>query len=117
MKSAASTPETIDAYIAAFPASVQKRLQQVRRAVVAAAPKATPAISYGMPAFVLNGNRIYFAAFKKHIGLYPGPAAILEFKEALAGFHTSKGTIQFPFDAPLPLPLIKKIVRFRLSSR
>ena len=115
MKSAASTPETIDAYIAAFPAPVQKRLQQVRRAVLAVAPKAQPKISYRMPAFSLNGNRIYFAAFKKHIGLYPGPGAILEFQDALEGFPTSKGAIQFPFDAPLPLTLIKKIVRFRLS--
>jgi uncharacterized protein YdhG (YjbR/CyaY superfamily) len=115
MKAATSTPETIDAYIAAFQAPVQKRLQQVRRAVVAVAPKAQPKISYRMPAFSLNGNRIYFAAFKKHIGLYPGPEAILEFQDALAGFPTSKGAIQFPFDAPLPLPLIKEIVRFRLS--
>lgn len=116
MKSAASTPETIDAYIAAFPAAVQKRLQQVRRAVVAVAPTATPVISYGMPAFVLNRNRIYFAAFKKHIGLYPGPAVIRQFKDELAGFATSKGAIQFPFDAPLPLPLIKQIVRFCLRG-
>lgn len=116
MKAGAATPATIDAYIAAFPAAVQKRLQQVRRAVVAIAPKAQPKISYRMPAFVLNGNRIYFAAFNKHIGLYPGPAAIRQFKDELAGYHTSKGAIQFPFDAPLPVQLIKRIVAFRLSQ-
>ncbi len=116
MKAGVATPATIDAYIAAFPAAVQKRLQQVRRAVVAVAPEATPTISYRMPAFVLDGNRIYFAAFNNHIGLYPGPAAIVEFQDELAGYRTSKGAIQFPFDAPLPLPLIKKIVRFRLSG-
>ena len=116
MKRGDAIPETIDAYIAAFPRAVQKRLQQVKRAVVAVAPKAQPKISYRMPTFVLNRNRIYFAAFKEHIGLYPGPAAILQFKNELADFPTSKGAIQFPFDAPLPLPLIKQIVRFRLSS-
>ena len=116
MKSAGRAPETIDAYIAAFPAAVQKRLQSVRRAVIAAAPKAQEKISYRMPAFALHGNVIYFAAFTKHLGLYPGPAAILEFKKELADYHTSKGAIQFPFAAPLPLPLIKKIARFRFAS-
>ena len=75
-----------------------------------------PAVVVIQEAFGLNGNVIYFAAFAKHIGLYPGPAAILEFKKELAGYPTSKGAIQFPFDAPLPLPLIKKIARFRLAS-
>ncbi|HEY6598529.1 MAG TPA: DUF1801 domain-containing protein [Pseudomonadales bacterium] len=115
MKSEAS-PETVDDYIATFPAAVQKRLSQMRRVVLVTAPKAQSKISYGMPAFVLGRNRIYFAAFKKHIGLYPGPAAIVEFKDALVGFHTSKGAIQFPFDAPLPLPLIKQIIRFQFSK-
>ncbi len=117
MEAGAATPETIDAYVAAFPAAVQKRLQQVRRAVVAVAPKAQSKISYRMPAFVLNGNRIYFAGFNEHIGLYPGPAAIRQFKDELAGYHTSKGAIQFPFDAPLPLALIKRIVGFCLLAR
>ena len=116
MKSAGPAPETIDAYIAMFRAAVQKRLHSVRRAVIAAAPKARQKISYRMPAFGLDGNVIYFAAFTKHIGLYPGPAAIAEFKKELADYHTSKGTIRFPNDAPLPLPLIKKIVRYRLGS-
>ncbi len=116
MKSKAA-PETVDDYIATSPAAVQKRLRQMQRAVLVTAPKAQSKISYGMPAFVLGRNRIYFAAFKNHIGLYPSPAAIVEFKDALAGFHTSKGAIQFPFDAPLPLPLIKQIARYCLSPR
>lgn len=106
---------TIDDYIAAHPADVQARLQQVRQTIQAAAPEATEAISYQIPTFKLHGNLIHFAAFQHHIGLYPGTAAIGAFQVDLQGYRTSKGTIQLPLDRALPLDLIERIVRFRVD--
>lgn len=116
MKPEQPIPANIDAYIAGFPEAVRVRLQAVRCAVAAAAPGAQEKISYRIPAFTLHGSLIYFAAFKNHIGLYPGAATIKAFEQQLAGFRTAKGTVQFPFDAPLPLALISRIVRFRVGE-
>ncbi len=116
MKSPPSIPGTIDEYIAGFPGEVQERLQAVRRTVARAAPDAQEKISYRIPAFTLHGNLIYFAAFKNHIGLYPGTAAIKAFADDLAGFRTAKGTVQFQFGEPLPLSLISRIVKFRVDA-
>ena len=115
MKQAATTPADIDEYIAAFPADVQKRLQSIRRAIRKAAPEAQEKISYQIPAFTLRGDLIYFAAYKNHIGLYPGAAAIAAMKADLLGYRTSKGTVQLPLDRPLPLPLITKLVQFKID--
>lgn len=104
----------IDEYIAAFPVSVQHQLNQIRDAILSAAPKAEEAIKYAIPTFVLNGNLVHFAAFKNHIGFYPTPSGIKSFKGELAKYETSKGTVQFPIDEKLPIPLIKKIVKFRV---
>jgi uncharacterized protein YdhG (YjbR/CyaY superfamily) len=96
---------SIDEYIATFPKNVQMVLQQIRQAVKDAAPKAEEAISYNMPAFKLNGNLVWFGAFKNHIGFYPRESAIEEFKEKLSAYEVSKvqGTVKFPLDKPVPL--------------
>lgn len=105
-----------DAYISGFPKETQKKLKEIRKAIRDTAQEATEAISYGMPAFNLHGSYlVYFAAFKNHIGLYPTPVGIEEFKEELQGYKTGKGSIQFPLDQPLPIELIKKIVQFRMK--
>src|SRR4026207_1630380 len=108
MKAKQQQPTTIDAYIADFPKDVQERLEKVRATIRKAAPRADEAIKYQIPTFVLNGNLIHFAGYKNHIGLYPGSRAIEEFEDELAGYTTSKGTVQFPLDKPVPVGLINK---------
>ncbi|WP_222430942.1 iron chaperone [Mucilaginibacter pallidiroseus] len=96
--------ENVDSYIAKFDQEIQVILQHVREAIKEAAPHATEIISYGMPAYRVNINIMYFAAAKTHLGLYPaGSAAINHFKEELAGYKTSKGAIQFHMIGPCPL--------------
>ena len=89
-------PTTIDEYFAAFPSDVQQLLRTVRDVITAAAPDATACISYRIPTYKLHGNLVHFAAFKQHIGFYPGAAAVVKFAPALSGYRTSKGTVQFP---------------------
>jgi len=103
----------IDEYIKNFPIDIQEKLQEIRKFIHDCVPEAKEAISWGMPTFKLNGNLIHFAAFKKHIGLYPGVSPIIEFEKELANYKTSKGAIQIPLDKPIPFDLIKKIVIFR----
>lgn len=107
---------TIDEYIAAFSPEIQERLQAMRAAIHAAAPGAQEAISYAMPAFKLNGNLVYFAGYKGHIGFYPVPTGMEKFKEQLAPYKTSKGGVQFPHNHPLPLDLVREIVLFRVEE-
>lgn len=109
-------PKNIDEYIAGFPADVQLILEQVRATVKAAAPAAAETIKYAMPTFTLNGNLVYFAAFKNHVGFYPTPTGVAEFKQDLAPYRQGKGSVQFPLDQPMPLRLIAKIVKFRAKS-
>jgi uncharacterized protein YdhG (YjbR/CyaY superfamily) len=108
--------KNIDEYIATFPPEIQTLLSQLRVAIHEAAPEAEETISYQMPAFRQNGALVYFAAFKDHIGFFPTPTGIETFKDKLSGYKTSKGTIQFPLDQPLPLDLIKEIVRARVKQ-
>ncbi len=110
--------ESIDEYICSFPKNVQTVLEQIRQAIKVAAPKAEEAISYNMPIFKLNGNLVWFGAFKNHIGFYPRKSAIEEFKEKLSGYEVSKvqGTVKFPLDKPMPLDLIKEMVKFRVKE-
>lgn len=108
--------ETIDAYIAEFPKDIQKKLKDLRATIKKAAPKAEEKISYAMPTFALHGNLVHFAAFKNHIGFYPAPRAIEEFKKELSKYEGSKGTVQFPLDEPLPLSLVTKMVKFRVAQ-
>lgn len=107
---------TIDSYIASFPPEVAKKLQLFRKAIQIAAPQAEETISYQMPTFKLNGNLVHFAAFKKHIGFYPVPTAIRAFKKELSKYQTSKGGVQFPLEKPLPIALIRRIVKYRVKQ-
>jgi uncharacterized protein YdhG (YjbR/CyaY superfamily) len=109
-------PRSIDEYIAAAPKNLQETLQELRRSIKEAAPQAEEVISYQMPAFKLNGILVWFAVYKDHIGFYPKASAIEAFKEKLSAYQTSKGTVQFPLNKPLPLDLIKEIVYFRLKE-
>ena len=116
MESTKKVTSTIDEHIAQFPEDIQKKLQQIRELVKSLAPGATETIAYGIPTFRLNGNLVYFAGYAQHIGFYPGSEAIEVFKQDLAGYKTSKGTIQFPLDQPLPLELIRKITLYRVQK-
>ncbi len=104
---------TIDEYIATFPKDVQKILKQLRKTIKAAVPEAEEKISYQIPTFALQGNLVHFAAYKNHIGFYPGASGIRTFTQELSNYQTSKGTVQFPLQDPLPLELIVNIVKFR----
>jgi uncharacterized protein YdhG (YjbR/CyaY superfamily) len=108
--------KTIDEYIFAFPKNVQIILEEMRQAISEAAPEAEEAISYGMPAFRHKGILVYFAAFKNHIGFYPTSSAIEAFKEKLSDYETSKGTVRFPINEPIPFDLVKEIVKFRVRE-
>jgi len=108
--------DNVDEYIAGFPKEIQKKLEQVRNEVKKAAPKAEEVISYSMPAFKLNGILVWFAAHKKHIGFYPGASGVKVFKKDLSMYKTSKGAVQFPFNEPLPLALIARIVKYRVKE-
>ncbi len=112
----AAGPSTVNAYIKAFPPAVRSILQQVRRTIASVAPQATEAIKYGIPTFVLHGNLVHFAAFKKHIGFFPAPSAIEHFRKELKEYVTSKGTVRFPLDTPIPMDLVKRMVAFRLAE-
>lgn len=110
-------PKDIDEYIAAFPEDVQKILEQVRSTIQKAAPGAVEKISYGMPAFTIDGkNLVYFAAYEKHIGFYAAPTAHEEFKKEFSKYKTGKGSVQFPIDQPMPLKLIARIIKFKLQA-
>ncbi len=116
MKTNQPEPQTIDEYIADFPKDVQEILQRVRQTIREAAPDAQEKISYQMPTFTLKGNLVYFAGFKKHIGFYPIPSGIEEFKEELSAYEQGKGSVQFPLDKPIPYGLISRIVKFRVKE-
>ena len=111
-----SNSKTIDEYIAKFPREIQVKLDKLRQIIKEAAPNASETISYQMPTFKLNGNLVHFAAFKKHIGFYPTPSAIIAFEKELSPYHTSKGAIQFPLDKQIPYELVEKIVRYRVKE-
>lgn len=106
----------IDSYIAAFPDEIQEILEKIRVVIKKAAPEASEAISYGMPTFKLKGNLVHFAAFKNHIGFFPTPKPIEVFSKELTGYVTSKGTIRFPLDKPIPYDLISRIVKYRAEE-
>lgn len=109
-------PNTIDEYLAGFPQETQLILEQVRATIRKAAPDAGEKISYGIPTFTWQGtNLVHFAAFKSHIGFYPAPVGMEEFKEEISAYKTGKGSVQFPLDKPMPLDLIVRIVKFRMK--
>lgn len=106
----------IDSYIAKFPAEVQVILEQVRETIRNAAPDAQEVISYKMPAFRQHGILVYFAAWKNHIGLYPPISGDKTLEEAVARYAGPKGNLQFPLDEPMPLDLIRRIVKLRVKQ-
>ncbi len=107
---------TIDEYIAAQDDDRKPVLQQFRKIIQTAAPKAEEVISYGMPAFKQSSVLVYFAAMKAHYGFYPTSKPMEVFKDKLKAYKTSKGAIQFPLGKPLPEKLITEIVKFRLKE-
>ncbi len=116
MKTDQTAPQSIDEYIAGFPQAVQVLLEKIRSTIRNAAPQAEEAIRYRMPTFTLNGNLVHFAAHQKHIGFYPTPSGIEEFKKELSDYAGAKGSVQFPLDRPIPLDLIRRIVEFRVRE-
>lgn len=107
----------VEEYIAGFPEAVQELLEKVRATIKAAVPEAAETISYGMPAYKLNGRPlVYFAGYKKHIGFYATPTGHAAFSEELSKYKQGKGSVQFPVDEPMPLDLISRIVQFRVKE-
>ncbi len=108
--------DVIGEYIAQFPPDVQGKLNALRSVIREAAPKAQEKISWGMATYDLYGNLVHFAANKQHTGFYPGASGVAAFTEKLKAYGTSKGAIQFPYDQPIPLDLVKEIVSFRVQE-
>ncbi len=108
--------DAVGEYIAQFPPEVQEKLQTLRQAIREAAPQAQEKISWGMATFTLYGNLVHFAANKNHTGFYPGANGVAAYADKLSEYETSKGAIQFPYNKPLPLELVKEIVRFRVQE-
>jgi uncharacterized protein YdhG (YjbR/CyaY superfamily) len=109
-------PNTIDDYIAGFPREVQEKLQQIRQVIKKVAPEAQETIKYAMPTFTLQGNLVYFAGFKNHIGFYGIPNGNAALQKELSAYKQGKGSIQFPLDQPMPLDLIARMVTFRAEG-
>ena len=116
MMTSKAPPKTVDEYIDLYAEDVQAKLREIRGEVRSNAPAAVEKISYGIPTFAMGKNIFHFAAFKTHIGLYPGPSAIEAFALDLERYKTSKGAIQVPMNQDLPLQLIGKLVRFNLKN-
>jgi uncharacterized protein YdhG (YjbR/CyaY superfamily) len=115
-KAAKTAYTTIDEYIALFPEDVREKLQNIRKTIRKAAPGAVEKISWGMPTFHRKENLVHFAAFKNHIGFYPGADGVAAFAARLGDYKTSKGAIQFPLSKPVPYQLIADITGFRLKA-
>jgi uncharacterized protein YdhG (YjbR/CyaY superfamily) len=109
-------PKGIEEYIALYPKETQYLLWQLYETIKKAAPGTEEVLSYGMPAFKLNGMLLWFAAYSKHIGFYPKSSGIEAFKKELSKYKSAKGSVQFPIDRPLPVGLITKIVKFRVKE-
>jgi uncharacterized protein YdhG (YjbR/CyaY superfamily) len=116
MKSASATPQDIDAYIAGCPAKVRRILRQVRATIADAAPGASEAIKYRLPTFVLHGTLVHFGAFQNHVGFYALPSGHAKFRRQLGRYVSGKGSVQFPYDRPMPYALIREIVKFRVQE-
>jgi uncharacterized protein YdhG (YjbR/CyaY superfamily) len=116
MRANNSTPETIADYIEGFPLDVQMLLRKLSATIKKAAPRAEEKISYKIPTYYLHGSLVYFAAYKRHIGFYPGAAAIAKFKKKLSAYKGAKGSVQFPIGEPMPFALITSIVKFRVKA-
>ena len=107
---------SVGEYITAFSKETQKLLKELRATIIKTAPNAEEVISYQMPAYKYYGMLVYFAAYKNHIGFYPGVSSIEKFKKEIAVFKSAKGSVQFPLDKPLPLQLVTEMVAFKLKE-
>jgi uncharacterized protein YdhG (YjbR/CyaY superfamily) len=116
MTSKKARPESITEYINAAPKEARAKLREMRACIRESAPGAKESLKWGMPAFSYRRILVTFAAFKHHIGFYPTPSAVRAFANDLSKFATAKGSIQFPLEKPLPLPLIRKITAFRVRE-
>ena len=109
-------PKDIDSYISQFPADVQAILEKVRATIHHAAPEAKETISYLMPALKQHGILVYFAAWEKHVGMYPPISGDKTLEKAIARYAGPKGNLQFPLDEPIPYDLIERIVKLRVKQ-
>jgi uncharacterized protein YdhG (YjbR/CyaY superfamily) len=117
-KAASAAPRDVDEYFAGVPEPARSTLHEMRAAIRSAVPpEATEAISYKIPAFQYNGPLLWYAAFSDHCSLFPTAAIIAAFKKELKGYTTSKGTIHFPLDKPLPTTLLRKLVKARVAQQ
>src|SRR3990172_10967539 len=116
MSSRKAKPKTISEYIEAAPKETRDKLREMCMCIREAAPGAKEGLKWGMPAFSYRRILVTFAVFKHHIGFYPTPSAVKAFAKNLSRFKTAKGSIQFPLEKPLPLPLIRKITAFRVRE-
>jgi uncharacterized protein YdhG (YjbR/CyaY superfamily) len=117
MKKHRLPPRNIDEYIASFSPEVQSILERIRLTIKEAAPEAEEKISYQMPTFALMGNLIHFAAFRKHIGLYPPVNGDEKLKAQISPYKGEKGNLRFPLDEPIPYTLLSRIVKFRVKEQ
>lgn len=116
-KGKATHQKTVDEYLAGVPEPARTTLEKIRAVIRSVVPaEATETISYGVPTFKYSGPVIWYAAFSKHCSVFPTAAVIEQFKDELKAYTTSKGTIQFPVDKPLPAGLVKKMVKARLAE-
>lgn len=111
-----AAPTTVDGYIRQFPPATRKKLQAVRDTILRAAPGATETISYGMPTYVLHGTLVHLAAYAQHLGLYGAGPALGPVQAQAAAYLGGRGTLKFPLDAPVPLALVKKLVKLRVQQ-
>ena len=117
-KVAGAAPRNVDEYFASGPEPARSTLHQMRAAIRSAVPPdATESISYKIPAFKYHGPLLWYAAFSDHCSLFPTAAVIAAFKKELRGYITSKGTIHFPLDKPLPTTLLRKLVKARVAQQ
>ena len=116
MPSKKARPTSIDEYISAAPKEAQEQLREIQDCIREAAPGAVESLKWGKPAFSYRRILVMFAAAKHHIGFYPTPSTLEAFAKDLTGFKTGSGSIQFPLDKPLPLPLIRKIIAYRVQE-
>ena len=110
------TSKSIDDYIDRYPKEVRRLLKQIRRTIQKAAPRAKETISYRIPTYTLNGNLVHFGGFRTHVSFFPTSSGISAFEKELSSYKTSRGTVQFPLDKPLPLALVSRIVKFRVKE-
>ncbi len=110
------TAASVDEYISRTDPHIKKALKEIRRTIKATAPKAEEVISYQIPGYKYHGMLVFFAAWKNHISLYPAPWGAEALKKEMSGYEGSKGTIKFPLDKPMPLTLIKKMVKYRMKE-